>query len=128
MGAEAEPAIPYLIPNLKNDQATARAYAAFVLGAIGDASKCAVPEIAPLLWDGDPTVRGAAAVTLDALSNQNLVPYWHKIDPTSNSIVQDLPEGDITKVARTWWEQEGQYSDWIGATDFCDFPSNESKP
>jgi hypothetical protein len=126
MGPAAELAIPYLIPVLKNDQATARAHATFALGTIGEASKCAIPEIAPLLWDEDPTARGSAAVTLDALTNQDLVPYWHKIDPTSHSIVQDLPEGKITKVARMWWEQEGQFSDWVEASDNCDLPVNES--
>jgi hypothetical protein len=128
MGPAAKPSIPYLIPVLKNDYAVARSHASFVLGVIGDESKCAVPEIAPLLWDLDPTVRGSAAVTLDALTNQNLVPYWLKIDPTSYSIVQDIPEGKITNNARIWWEQKGQFLDWAENPDNCDPPANETDP
>jgi HEAT repeat protein len=120
MGAAAEPAVPYLIPILRNDRADVRADASLVLGVIRAGSRCAIPEIAPMLWDKDPTARGAAAVTLDALTNQNLVPQWHKLDlSTPFSIAQDFPEGILTKDARTWWEQEGQFFELIEDSDNC---------
>jgi hypothetical protein len=129
MGAAAEPAIQYLIPALKNDYSEARAYAAFVLGAIGEESKCAIPEIASLLWDEDPTVRGSAVITLDALTNKNLVPYWNKLNPSrAYTITMDIPEGTITTDARTWWEQEGQFITWVEGSNNCVPPANERAP
>lgn len=127
MGKSAEPAIPYLIPVLHNDQAIARASASLVLGVIGAASKCTIPEIAPLLWDQDPTVRGAAAITLDALTNKDFVPSWHKLGPSIiTSIPQDYPEGALAMDARVWWEQEGQFMDWVGDSDDCDLPTSDA--
>jgi hypothetical protein len=124
MGAEAKSAIPYLIPVLHDDQAISRAYASLVLGYFGEESKCAIPEIALLLWDVDPTVRGSAAITLDALTGENLVPSWDKLGPsTMNSISQDTPEGTFTKDARTWWEQEGKLVDWGAGSNNCDPPN-----
>lgn len=129
MGKAAASAIPYLIPILHSDIASARADASLVLGIIGEESKCAIPDIAPLLWDKDPTVRGAAAITLDTLANRDFVPSWHKLDSsTISSIPQDEPEETLTEKARMWWEQEGQFLDWEETSDSCSFPTTSPYP
>lgn len=120
MGAEAKPAIPQLLQAIQSDRADVRLYAAFVLGTIGEASECAVPELADLLWDSDPFVRSSAAGAIEAITGIDLVMINYEIDPEHpGSVGSDSPEGLITENARIWWLQEGQYLDWSSNIIYC---------
>lgn len=120
IGPAGAPAVPELVKALRNDRPEVRSIAAYVLGIIGEQARCAVPEIAPLLWDSDMFARGAAAEALDAITGRDLVEWIYKIDPSRPmSISGDKPDGSITGKARTWWTEEGQYLDWLDESGLC---------
>ncbi len=122
IGPSAEIAIPELTDALKSDYANARRDAAYVLGIIGERSKCAVPDIAPLLWDSDPFVRSAAAGALDKITGIDLVAKIYDLDPASDpcSVFGDSDGGEISGEACSWWTEEGQYLDWTEGAALCD--------
>jgi hypothetical protein len=118
MGPKATAAIPYLISALGNEREVTRAYASFSLGSIGEAAQCAIPKIAPLMWDEDPTVRTSSANAIEKITNNNLVDPAYKLSSShSNSIPQDIQEGNVTSSARAWWLNLGQYLDWATNED-----------
>jgi len=113
MGPTAKSAIPFLIVNLRDQRADVRRYSVFVLGTMGNPSHCAIPQLAPLLWDQDPGVRSAAAASIQAITGHDLVESTQELDPTlPGSVFLDEPEGNISGKARAWWLQTGQALNW----------------
>lgn len=113
IGPAAKIAIPDLLKNLNNQRADVRLYSVFELGIIGESSLCAVPKIAPLLWDSDSEVRSAAASALDAIVGKDLVESTQELDPSlPGSVFLDKPEGNISGKAREWWLNMGRSSQW----------------
>jgi molecular chaperone DnaK (HSP70) len=64
MGAEAEVAIPHLIPLLTDSDQNVRSNAAEALGKMGAAPEVAIAHLIPLLTDSDQNVRSSAAERL----------------------------------------------------------------
>ena len=113
IGPAAKIAIPDLLKNLNNQRADVRLYSVFELGIIGESSLCAVPNIAPLLWDSDSEVRSAAASALDAIVGKDLVESTQELDPSlPGSVFLDKPEGNISGKAREGWLNMGRSSQW----------------
>lgn len=122
MGPAAKSAIPYLLQNLSSKREDVRSYSIFVLGIIGEASRCAVPQMAPLLWDPDPVVRSTVAGALTEITHIILVEdEIYKLDPTMpGSVFVDGPDANISKIAREWWLNTGQNMEW--PEENCDLP------
>jgi hypothetical protein len=113
IGPAGSEALPQLVQALTNERARARSDAAFVLGIIGEPARCAVPQIAQLLWDADPLARTAAAGAIEAIVGVDLVRGSVELDPARPCLVfADEPEGTNSGVARAWWTEEGQYLEW----------------
>ena len=113
IGPAAKIAIPDLLKNLNNQRADVRLYTVFELGIIGESSLCAIPKIAPLLWDSDSEVRSAAASALDAIVGEDLVESTQELDPSlPGSVFLDKPEGNISGKAREWWLSVGKGTQW----------------
>jgi HEAT repeat protein len=118
MGQSASNAIPILLQNLDNEREDVRRYSIFNLGYIGKPAECSIPKISSLLWDKDPGVRSAAAVTIEAITKVDLVWDYEEIDPELyGSVNMDDPEGSVTQKARTWWQETGQNMKW--STENC---------
>jgi len=114
MGPSAQSAIPYLLQNLSNPREDVRRYSIFVLGIIGEPAKCAIPEIASHLWSADYCVRSAAAGALTEITNTILVESeLYKLDATMpGSVPCDGEDFSVSKIARDWWQETGQYIEW----------------
>ena len=114
MEAAAKPAIPYLLGNLNNPREDVRRYSIFVLGTIGEPARCSTPYIAPLLWDEDPYVRSATSGAITEITSIMLVESeLYKLDPSiPGSVPADGEDFKISQMARDWWLETGQYSDW----------------
>jgi hypothetical protein len=115
MGSSAQSAIPFLLQNLESEREDVRRYSIFVLGTIGESASCAVPLIAPFLWDTDPFVRSATAGALTEITQIMLVEDdLYRLDPTSPGSVAADGNYTISKIAREWWLESGQYLEWPG--------------
>ncbi len=115
--------LPLLIGNLNNARPEVRLYSLIVLSTIGPDGACALGHVGPLLWDGDPYVRTAAALAAQSLSGRTLVFNAYTIDPSQlapTPIVPDTPEGQIVRDARIWWTNEGEKLNWHPSYDRCD--------
>ena len=115
--------LPILIDHLKNQKSTTLLYSAYVLSFIGKQAACAVGNISPLLWDVDPTVRSMAALALQNITGEDLVPNSVEITPGSLAapiIAADTPEGKIVAAARTWWAEHGSKINWHPSYGLCD--------
>ena len=115
--------LPILIDNLKNQKPTVRMASAFVLSFIGKQASCAVGNISPLLWDADAYVRSTAALALESITGEDLVPNAFKITPDYQlitSVIADSPEGKIVAGAREWWTDQGSKVNWHPSYDLCD--------
>jgi hypothetical protein len=98
-------------------------YALIVLGTTGDNGSCSLGNIGPLLWDADPFVRTSAALAIQGIIAQALVPEAYWIDPgdlPADPLAADTPEGKITGAARTWWTDHGAKVNWHPAYGLCD--------
>lgn len=114
MGPSAQSAIPYLLQNLDSPREDVRRYSIFVLGTIGEPANCSVPIIAPLLWDTDSYVRSVVAGALTEITNIMLVESeLQLLDPTiPGSAAGDGDGNKISRKAREWWLETGQFMDW----------------
>lgn len=115
--------LPILIDNLKNQQPEVRLYSALVLSFIGKPASCAVGNISPLLWDADPYVRTSAAMAIESITGEDLVPNEVVITPNYSSdrpVSADTPEGTVVAAARSWWTDQGSKVDWHPSYDICD--------
>ncbi len=116
--------IPILIDNLGNKKPTTRVYALILLASVGKRASCAVGNMAPLLWDSDPSVRSATAFALEKTTEQDLVESNQEalIAPTflAESIFPDLPEGEVVEKARSWWSEQGSKVNWHPSYGICD--------
>jgi len=113
MGPAAQLAIPILLVNLSNERADVRLGSAFVLGTIGKTSQCAIPQLAPLLWDQDSRVRSATAAALQTISGVELVDKIYELDPTvPGSVFLDEPDGTVSANAKAWWLATGKNIKW----------------
>jgi len=118
-----ETTLPGLISDLHDPRPGLRRNALIVLSVLDGKSSCAVGDIGPLLWDPDPSVRSAAATTLENITGKDLVADADKIaaDPfRPNSIPADTPEGKIVSRARAWWTSEGSTVKWHPRYGLCD--------
>jgi hypothetical protein len=113
-----------LMDNLKNEKPDTRFYSAILLGSVGRRADCSVGNIAPLLWDADPSVRASAAIALERLTAKDLVPSEYKIKITQaflpSQVTPDTPEGRIVAAARTWWDDHGSKVNWHPRYGLCD--------
>jgi hypothetical protein len=113
LGSSAKEAVPELVALLDNDNPGTRAYSAFSLGSIGEPAECAVPKLAALMWDKDGEVRTASASALDSILKMDLVDDLYQTDAKKPyGISVDIPEGSITKKARSWWLNGGNTLQW----------------
>lgn len=116
--------IPLLIDNLQNEKLDVRDYSLILFASVGDRASCAVGDIAPLLWDADPSVRTGAAFALEKITGQDLVEsdYEVAINPAflADSIVPDNPEGKVVEKARNWWNEQGSKVNWHPGYGICD--------
>lgn len=116
--------IPLLIDNLCNEKTETRIYSLILLASVGNRASCAVGNIAPLLWDSDPSVRSAAALTLEKTAGQDLVESDFEVFITplflANSITPDIPEGKVVQAARMWWDEQGSKVNWHPRYGICD--------
>ena len=117
IGPDAKEAIPELLIALENERSEIRADAAIVLGVIGEAAQCAVPNLAQHLWDDAPEVSSSAARALDAITGVDLVEEVDKL-AVSTSVIYD-EDGTISEKARYWWSDEGQNEDWDRGVGSC---------
>ena len=115
MGPSAQSAIPYLLKNLESDREDVRRYSIFVLGTIEEPARCAVPFIAPYLWDPDPFVRSASAGALTEITQIMLVEDdLYRLDPRSpGSVAADGDDASISRIAREWWMETGRNLNWL---------------
>jgi hypothetical protein len=119
----AATALPVLIDNLKNQRPEVRLYSALVLSFIGKPASCAVGNISPLLWDADPYVRTSAAIAIESITGEDLVPKEVVITPNYSSdrpVTADTPEGTVVAAARSWWTDQGLKVNWHPSYDICD--------
>jgi hypothetical protein len=121
MGKNAEPTIPQLIFLLKHDRDEVRLWATIVFASIGDSATCAVPSLAPGLWDSDMFVRTATAISLTEITGLDLVREIDRFDPElPDSFGGDDPSGTTTNVARNWWLDYGDDMEWSVDSSLCD--------
>jgi HEAT repeat protein len=73
-GPNAAPAVPHLIPVLKDNDPLVRRLAAYALGEIGPAAREAVPALQGALNDPDPGVIPAAVNALRAIDPDTFGP------------------------------------------------------
>ena len=112
-GQSATSAIAILVQNLDNKREDVRLYSILNLGFIGTPAKCSIPKLGNLLWEKDPGIRSAAAATIEAITNVDLVWSDEEIDPEPyGSINLDYPEGSVTEKARTWRQETGKNMEW----------------
>jgi hypothetical protein len=116
--------IPLLIDNLDNERTKPRIYSLILLASVGNRASCAVGNIAPLLWDSDPSVRSATALSLERITEQDLVESDFEILITPSflvtSIKPDNPEGKVVQTARVWWDEQGSKVNWHPSYGICD--------
>ena len=115
--------LPTLINYLKNKRPEVRMYSAIVLSIIGDKGSCSLGNIGPVLWDADPYVRTSAALAIQGITGKELVAEPYTITPdhlSSSPVAADIPEGQITGAARTWWTESGSKVNWHPSYDLCD--------
>jgi hypothetical protein len=123
LGPHAANALPILIENLTSGRPEVRALSAYVLGSVGAPASCAVPRLAPLLWDPDPFARTSVAAALEAITGEDLVELNVQLrsDPElAGSVLADEPEGVLSEVARNWWLQAGAAREWGAEYSACD--------
>jgi len=117
-------AIPILIDNLRSEKPDVRIYSVILLGSIGKIASCAVGEIAPLLWDSNPRVRSAASLSLEMITEQDLVSSEYEITITPSFLATMVPEdttyGSIVSSARSWWNEQGSEVNWHQSYGICD--------
>ena len=110
--------------NLYMQKPDALIYSAILLSTTGKNASCAVGNIGPLLWNSDSTVRSAAAIALERITEQDFVAsqYEIKIIPSfmANLVPADEPEGSIVKTARQWWDEKGSKINWHPRYGMCD--------
>lgn len=126
LGEDGRGAVPLLVASLRTDRADVRQVAVAVLGFIGEPARCAVPEIAVLLWDSDAYARTSAAVALDRITGVALSDSGIGLalkDPTNG--IADEPEGSKTDLAREWWIHSGSFMEWPTGSADCE-PSQTS--
>ncbi len=116
--------IPLLMDHLRNEEAETRIYSFILLASVGERASCAVGDIAPLLWDPDPSVRSATALTLEKITGQDLVEsdFEVLITPSflAHSVLPDSPEGKVVDKARNWWNEQGSTINWHPRYGICD--------
>lgn len=106
IGPAAKSAVPALIVVLLTDFVHARRAAALALGKIGDTA--AIPSLAQSLKDEDSGVSIQAAEAISMMTGEK----FPDVGGTGYSLDENgVPQ--IVKAAREWWEQEGQYQDWL---------------
>jgi N-acetyl-1-D-myo-inositol-2-amino-2-deoxy-alpha-D-glucopyranoside deacetylase len=113
-----------LIDNLFDEKPGTRIYSTILVGSLGKRAACAIGNVAPLLWDPDPSVRSSAALALDKITGNDLVPggYEVVISPSflAGSIPPDSPDGRVSGKARTWWAEKGSKVNWHPSYGLCD--------
>jgi hypothetical protein len=116
--------VSLLIDNLRDEKSETRIYSLILLASVGNRASCAVGNIAPLLWDSDPSVRSATALALEKITEQDLVTSDYEVSITTsflaNSISADTPEGKVVEVARRWWNEQGSKVNWHPSYGICD--------
>lgn len=116
--------VPLLTDNLRNEKLEIRIYSLILLASLGNRASCAIGNIAPLLWDSDPSVRSATALTLEIITEGDLVESDYEISITpsflANSISPDTPEGKVVEKARNWWNEQGSKVNWHSSYGLCD--------
>ncbi len=116
--------VPLLTDNLRNEKPETRIYSLILLASLRNRASCAVGNIAPLLWDSDPSVRSATALTLEIITEGDLVESDYEISITpsflANSISPDTPEGKVVEKARNWWNEQGSKVNWHSSYGLCD--------
>ncbi len=110
--------------NLHNLNPDAVVYSVILLGSTGKDARCAVGNIGPLLWSANSAVRSAAAITLERITEADLVASQYEIEITpsftANSVPADQPEGSVVAKARLWWKTNGSMVNWHPSYDLCD--------
>jgi uncharacterized membrane protein YqaE (UPF0057 family) len=112
-----------LIPYLTNPRAELRLYSLIVLSITGHNGSCSLGQVGPLLRDPDPYVRTAAALAIQGITGEKLVPSTFVVTPdllSPTPVAADSPEGSIVGAARTWWDAEGSKTPWHPSYDLCD--------
>ena len=116
--------IPLLNDNLRNEKSETRLYSLILLASVGARASCAVENIAPLLWDSDPSVRSATALALEKITEQGLIASDYEVLITplflANSLTADTPEGKVVEKARNWWNEQGSKVNWHLSYGICD--------
>jgi hypothetical protein len=125
MGAEiTKTTVPVLVDNLHSPNPDMRIYSVILLASVGKPSSCAVGEIAPLLWDSDPSVRASAALAIEKITEQDLVASEYEIEITPSFtpdlMFPDTPEGKVVEKARNWWNEQGSKVNWHSTYGICD--------
>jgi hypothetical protein len=123
-GEKADTAIPYLLKGLQinDDPLSSRAFILFALGSIGKNATCAIPMIAPYMWNSDPLIRAASGGALELITGIQLIDPIYMLDVTNpRGIVMDDPEGTIVTKARDWWIHEGITMNWSKDMSECEF-------
>jgi hypothetical protein len=112
-----------LIPYLTSPRAELRLYSLIVLSITGHNGSCSLGQVGPLLRDPDPYVRTAAALAIQGITGEKLVPSTFVVTPdllSPTPVAADSPEGSIVGAARTWWDAEGSKTPWHPSYDLCD--------
>lgn len=116
--------IPLLMDNLRNEKSETRIYSLILLASLGKRASCAVGNIAPLLWDSDPSVRSTAAFALEKTTGGDLIESDYEVSMTpsflANSLSPDDPEGKVVEKARNWWNEQGSKANWHPSYGICD--------
>lgn len=120
LGPEAKEAIPELVKALNNQRSEVRAEAAIILGVMGEVAQCTTPQLAQLLWDDAPEVRGSAARAMDAITGTDLVEGIYKLN-IRTSIIYDDKDNSLSKKAQDWWTSNGRYEDWFQKESYCQY-------
>jgi hypothetical protein len=114
MGNSARTATGELASTLGHDRADVRMFSALVLGVIGPDARCAVAQLASLLWDEDQYVRSAAAAAMESILGEDLVQPQDEISASHpESVAADSPEGFVSGTARRWWLEIGHMESWL---------------
>ena len=110
---------PILFDGLVDLRPQVRLYAMLALGTVGKQGSCAVGKIAPLLWDLYAYVRSAATLALANITGKDLLPAGLAVTP-SHFQPADTPVGNLSGLARKWWNEQGENINWHPSYDLCD--------